>query len=159
MKIFLNGKEVTFNQTDERYVSDVLIRLLPWMEQNGFFMDSIAINKVLYHKENLPELAGMEIEDVDKMEVIAYSKMEIEFVQYSVLKNYFTAVLEAIEKNDTEKFNVLAENFEEIKHTLSLNIKFEGVDIELKMDEKLKESAATIIKLCDASLAEIKKFK
>lgn len=159
MKIFLNGKEVTFNQTDEKYVSDVLLGLLPWMEHNGFFMDSIAINKVLYHKENLTELADMEIEDVDKMEVIAYSKMEIEFVQYSVLRNYFTAISEAIEKNDTEKFNVLAENFEDIKHTLSLNIKFAGVDIELKMDEKLKESAATIIKLCDASLAEIKKFK
>lgn len=159
MKIFLNGKEVSFTQTDERYMSDVLIGLLPWLEQNGFYMDSIAINRVLYHKENLTELAGMKIEDVEKMEVSAFSRMEIEFIQYSVLKNYFTAVLEAIEKDDDEKFNLLAENFEEIRTTLALNIKFEGLDIELRKDEKLKESAETIVKLCNASLEEIGKFK
>ncbi|MBO7094504.1 MAG: hypothetical protein J6W33_06345, partial [Spirochaetia bacterium] len=83
MQIFVNGKEVTFNRKDETYISEVLVGFKEWLEQNGFYLESVAVDQVFYHAGNITELAEKKIDDVQKVEVTALSKLEIEFIQYS----------------------------------------------------------------------------
>ena len=170
MQIFVNGKEVQFTPHGEKYISDVLVGFRVWLEQNGFYLESVAVDHVFYHAGNITELAEKKIEDVDKIEVTALSKLEIEFIQYSVIRNYFNALISAIDKKDTEALADLASQYDEIQKTLSLNVKFaQGNEDQLQLmlknptdgdnPDAIKNAAASIVKLCESGLEELKNGK
>ena len=144
MQIFVNGMEVAFTQHNETYISEVLVGFKNWLEKK--------------------------IDDVQKVEVTALSKLEIEFIQYSVIKNYFSALIEAIDKKDTEALANLASQYDEIQKTLSLNVKFAQGDenkLELMLKnptdgdnpDAIKNAALSIVKLCENGLEELKNGK
>ena len=170
MQIFVNGKEVQFTPHGETYLSDVLVSFRAWLEQNGFYLESVAVDQVFYHAGNITELAEKKIEDVQKVEVTALSKLEIEFIQYSVIKNYFSALVSAIEKKDSGALANLASQYDEIQKTLSLNVKFAHGDenkLELMLKnptdgdnpDAIKNAALSIVKLCENGLEELKNGK
>ena len=170
MQIFVNGKEVKFTPHEETYLSDVLIKLKPWLENNGFYLESVAVDQVFYHAGNISDLAGKKIEDVKKVEITALSRLEIEFIQYSVIRNYFNALIDAIDKKDSNALKNLASQYDEIQKTLSLNVKFaqgkeNQLDLMLKNPadgdnpEAIKNAAASIVKLCENGLEELKNGK
>ncbi len=168
MKIFLNGKEVTFTRHEEVYLSEVLVGFKNWLEKNGFYLESVSVDHVFYHAGNVIELAEKKIEDVDKVEVTALSRLEIEFIQYSVIRNYFNALIKAIDEKDPETLANLASQYDEIQKTLSLNVKFAQGDenhLELMLKnptdgdnpDAIKSAAASIVRLCESGLEELKK--
>ena len=168
MQIFVNGKEVTFNRKDETYISEVLVGFKEWLEKNGFYLESVAVDQVFYHAGNITELAGKKIDDVQKVEVTALSRLEIEFIQYSVVRNYFSALIEAIDRKDTDALANLASQYGEIQKTLSLNIKFaQGDENQLELmlknpssgdnPQTIRNAAASIVKLCESGLEELKR--
>ena len=170
MQIFVNGKEVQFTPHGEKYISDVLVGFRAWLERNGFYFESVAVDHVFYHAGNITELAEKKIEDVEKIEVTALSKLEIEFIQYSVIRNYFNALIEAIDKKDTDSLANLASQYDEIQKTLSLNVKFvQGDENKLELmlknpsdgnnPDSIKNAALSIVKLCESGLEELKNGK
>ena len=170
MQIFVNGKEVQFTPHGEKYISDVLVGFRAWLERNGFYFESVAVDHVFYHAGNITELAEKKIEDVEKIEVTALSKLEIEFIQYSVIRNYFNALIEAIDKKDTDTLANLASQYDEIQKTLSLNVNFvQGDENKLELmlknpsdgnnPDSIKNAALSIVKLCESGLEELKNGK
>ena len=168
MQIFVNGKEVTFNRKDETYISEVLVGFKDWLEQNGFYLESVAVDQVFYHAGNITELAGKKIDDVKKIEVTALSRLEIEFIQYSVVRNYFSALIKAIDEKNQDALSDLASQYDEIQKTLSLNVKFaQGDENQLELmlknpsdgdnPQSIRNAAASIVKLCESGLEELKK--
>ena len=170
MQIFVNGKEVTFNRKDETYISEVLVGFKEWLEKNGFYLESVAVDQVFYHAGNITELAEKKIDDVQKVEVTALSKLEIEFIQYSLVRNYFSALIKAIDEKNQDALANLASQYDEIQKTLSLNVKFaQGNENQLELmlknptdgenPDAIKNAALSIVKLCENGLEEIKNGK
>ena len=168
MEIFVNGKEVQFTPHGEKYISEVLVGFKNWLEKNGFYLESVAVDHVVYHAGNITELAEKKIDDVQKIEVTALSRLEIEFIQYTLVKNYFSALIKAIENKNQETLADLAAQYDEIQKTLSLNVKFAQGDenkLELMLKnpsdgdnpEAIKNAALSIVKLCESGLEELKK--
>ena len=168
MEIFVNGKEVQFTPHGEKYISEVLVGFKNWLEKNGFYLESVAVDHVVYHAGNITELAEKMIDDVQKIEVTALSRLEIEFIQYTLVKNYFSALIKAIEDKNQETLADLAAQYDEIQKTLSLNVKFAQGDenkLELMLKnpsdgdnpEAIKNAALSIVKLCESGLEELKK--
>ena len=168
MKIFVNGVEVAFTRHDETYISEVLVGFKSWLEKNGFYLESVAVDHVVYHAGNITELAEKKIDDVQKIEVTALSKLEIEFIQYTLVKNYFSALIQAIDDKNQDALADLASQYDEIQKTLSLNVKFaqgeeNKLDLMLKNPsdgdnpEAIKNAASSIVKLCESGLEELKK--
>jgi len=168
MKIFVNGKEVQFTPHGEKYISEVLVGFKSWLEKNGFYLESVAVDHVFYHAGNITELAVKKIDDVEKIEVTALSKLEIEFIQYTLVRNYFSALIKAIDGKNQDALANLASQYDEIQKTLSLNVKFAQGDenkLELMLKnpsdgdnpEAIKNAAASIVKLCESGLEELKK--
>jgi len=168
MEIFVNGKEVQFTPQGEEYISEVLVGFKNWLEKNGFYLESVSVDHVFYHAGNITDLAEKKIDDVQKIEVTALSKLEIEFIQYTLVKNYFSALIKAIEDKNQEALANLASQYDEIQKTLSLNVKFAQGDenkLELMLKnpsdgdnpEAIKNAALSIVKLCESGLEELKK--
>ncbi len=168
MKIFVNGKEVKFTPHGEKYISEVLVGFKSWLEKNGFYLESVAVDHVFYHAGNITELAEKKIDDVEKIEVTALSKLEIEFIQYTLVRNYFSALIKAIDEKNQDALANLASQYDEIQKTLSLNVKFaEGDENKLELmlknpsdgdnPEAIKNAALSIVKLCESGLEELKK--
>ena len=169
MQIFLNGKEVQFTPNGERYLSDVLTKLKNWMEGNGFFIESLSVDNTNYDNHNMEQFCNIKLEDVNRIDVEAFSRLELEFIQYSVVRNYFNAIIEAIDKNDSTALKSLADEYDEIQQTLSLTVKFAQDDedrlvalLKAPLDgqnvQEIRNAAASIAKLCQEGLDELQKY-
>ncbi|MBO7429512.1 MAG: hypothetical protein J6U56_00655, partial [Spirochaetia bacterium] len=130
--------------------------------------ESVAVDQVFYHAGNITELAEKKIDDVQKVEVTALSKLEIEFIQYSLVRNYFSALIKAIDEKNQDALANLASQYDEIQKTLSLNVKFaQGDENQLELmlrnpsdgdnPQSIRNAAASIVKLCESGLEELKK--
>ncbi|MFP4483424.1 MAG: hypothetical protein ACLFO1_01075 [Spirochaetaceae bacterium] len=145
MQVLVNEQQVDIQLEDERTLGEVIQGIRNWLQDMNLYITDLSVNHTLHHLDAEQAWAGRNIEEVDKIEIVALPPWEVRLNGYRILHNYVATLADLLEEPAYQEARELLAEYPYVRRHLSEIITAVlGGASENSLDSAVRRAAALV---------------
>lgn len=119
MEVLVNEQQVDVQLEDERTLGEVVRGIRNWLQDMNLYITDLSVDHASHHLDDEQEWANRDIDDVEKIEILALPPWEVRLNGYRVLHNYVATLADVLEEDAYAEAKELLGEYPYVRRHLS----------------------------------------
>ncbi len=119
MEVLVNEQQVDIQLEDERTLGEVVRGIRNWLQDMNLYITDLSVDHASHHLDDEQEWANRDIDNVEKIEIVALPPWEVRLNGYRVLHNYVATLADVLEEHALDEAKELLGEYPYVRRHLS----------------------------------------